>query len=468
VKNQKNQVNQYEYMKQKNHDQTEKSFSRRNFMKIGLAGLAGAVILERGYDYFTESKAKGKIVIVGGGAAGITMAAYLSDMLRYDDITIIEPNEIHAYQPGYTLIAADIFTPEEVLKPTVDLIPSQVKWIKGSVAELNPDNNYVLTSSNEKITYDFLVLVPGCQMDFNLVQGITRETLGEGNVHCIYDHNGAKLCRDAIKKLPDLKAGKLIFTDTYTKLKCGGAPKKICLITENYLRDHDFRNNFDIQYFCNQNELMTPKIYGDQLTDIFSEREVGVTYSHRLASVDTLAKKAVFDVLPEPSSKPVPVDANYEKVTVEYDFLHYVPPMSAPDFVKNSSLTEESKPGGWVKVDKETMVHVQYKNIISFGDVAGLPTSKTGAAIRLQAPIAAANMVELMEGKEPTGKYNGYSACPIVTEYGKVLMCEFGYDKELMPTIPWIDPGIERGIWWTLKVHGLKPMYYHGMLKGLM
>lgn len=446
----------------------KKSFSRRNFMKMGLAGLAGAVILERGYDYFTESKAKGKIVIVGGGAAGITMAAYLTDMLRYDDIIVIEPNQIHAYQPGYTLIAADIFTPEEVNKPTEDLMPSQVKWMKDSVVELNPDNNYVLTTKNGKVTYDFLVLVPGCQMDFNLVEGITRETLGEGNVHCIYDYKGAILCRDAIKKLPDMKEGKLIFTDTYTSLKCGGAPKKICLITEDYLRERELRDRFDIQYFCNENELMTPLIYGDRLAELYKQREVDAAYSHRLASVDTSARKAVFDILPKPSKKPVPADANYEKVTVDYDFLHFVPPMSAPDFVKQSSLTEESKPGGWVKVDKETMVHTQYKNIISFGDVSSLPTSKTGAAIRLQAPIAAANLVELMEGKEPTGKYNGYSACPIVTEYGKVLMCEFGYDKKLMPTIPFIDPGIERGMWWTLKVHGLKPMYYHGMLKGLM
>ena len=184
--------------------------------------------------------------------------------------------------------------------------------------------------------------------------------------------------------------------------------------------------------------------------------------------MDTSARKAVFDVLPKPSSQPVPADASYEQVTVDYDFLHFVPPMSAPDFVKNSPLADDSKPGGWVKVDKETMVHAQYKNIISFGDVAGLPTSKTGAAIRLQAPIAAANLVQLMEQKEPSGKYNGYSACPIVTEYGKVLMCEFGYDEKLMPTIPWIDPDVERGMWWTLKVHGLKPMYYHGMLKGLM
>ena len=445
MKQQKNQAGTY--------------FSRRNFMKLGLAGLAGAIILERGYDYLSESKAKGKIVIVGGGAAGITMAAYLSDMLRNPDVTIIEPNEMHAYQPGFTLIAADVFAPEEVIKPTADLVPGHVKWIKASVTELNPDNNSLLTSDNEKIQYDFLVLVPGCQMDFNLVPGITRETLGEGNVHCIYDYNGARVCRDALKKLPASAGGKLVFTDTYTKLKCGGAPKKICLITEDYLQRKDARGRFDIHYFANHKELMTPKVYGDRLTEIYKEKGIGVSYSHRLASVDTSAKKAVFDILPEPSLKPVPADAHYEQATVDFDFLHFVPPMSAPDFVKKSPLADDTKPGGWVKVDKGTMVHSKYKNVLSMGDVAGLPTSKTGAAIRLQAPIAAANLVEMMEGKEPAGKYNGYSACPIITEYGKVLMCEFGYDEKLMPTIPWLDPGVERGMWWTLKVHGLKPMY---------
>jgi sulfide:quinone oxidoreductase len=73
-----------------------------------------------------------------------------------------------------------------------------------------------------------------------------------------------------------------------------------------------------------------------------------------------------------------------------------------------------------------------------------------------------------MEGSAPTESYNGYTACPIVTEYGKVLMCEFKYDKVLDPTIPWLDPAVDRGMWWTLKRHGLKPMYYHGMLKGLI
>jgi sulfide:quinone oxidoreductase len=448
-----------------------RSFSRRKILKLGAAGLVGGLLMERSYDYFSESTAKAKIVIVGGGAAGITMAAYLSDMLRYVDVTLIEPNEIHHYQPGYTLIAADLFSPDEVAKKTAKLIPDHVKWLKDSVTELNPDHNSLATSSNGKIAYDFLVLVPGCQMDFNLVAGLSRESLGEGNVHCIYDFKGAALCRDAIKQLGVSRAGRLLFTNTYTKIKCGGAPKKICLITEDYLRKRGLRRNFEISYFANQNELMKPKVYGDRLIKIFGERDISVKYKHRMTSVDTSARKAVFELLPEPSANPIALDANYEKRVVDYDFLHFVPPMSAPDFVKNSPVSvpiDKNNQGGWVKVDKETLIHAKFKNIISLGDVAGIPTSKTGAAIRKQAPIAAANLVSIMEGKAPQLKYNGYSACPIITEYGKVLMCEFGYDDKLLPSIPFLDPALERGMWWMLKVHGLKPMYYQGMLKGLI
>ncbi len=439
---------------------------RRRFIKWGLAGLAGAVVLERAYDYLSESSVKARIVIVGGGTAGITMAAYLTDMLRYDDITIIDPNSEHYYQPGYTLIAGGVFEPEEVVRSTKSLLPRDVKWIQDSVTELNPDNNSLQTASHGRFSYDFLVLVPGCEMDFNAVKGVTREELGKDNVHCIYDFKGAIACRDGIRKLPDLKEGRLIFTDTYTKLKCGGAPKKICLMTEDYLRDRDLRSRFEIEYYANDNEIMKPKIFGDRLATIFKDRDVAVKFRHRLASVDGPARKAVFHILPKPSGSPLPADAKYEQVTVEFDLLHFVPPMSAPGFARNSDLVDTSKSGGWLAVNKDTLIHPKYRNIITFGDAAGLPTSKTGAAIRKQAPVAAANLLALINGKEPRAKYNGYSACPIVTEYGKVLMAEFGYDEKLMPSLPWFDPAMERGIWWALKVHGLKPMYFHGMLRG--
>ena len=445
--------------------------SRRKFIATGALGLGGLVVAERAWDYFSESNVKARIVIVGGGAAGITMAAYLSDKLRHDDITIIEPSEIHHYQPGYTMVAAGTFKPDEILKPTKSLIPRGVKWLKDKVVELEPDNNFVVTAQHGKVTYDFLVLVPGCESDFNEVEGISRETLGEGNVHTIYDFNGAVKCFEALQKLPAKKQGRLVFADTYTQLKCGGAPKKITLITEDYLKKHKSREGFQFDYFCNSTNLMTPAVFGDRLQEIYDERNVATHYRHRLVSVDTSAKKATFMVLEKPTQERLFMDAETDRITVDFDFLYFTPPMKTPAFVRNSPLaiTEGSlRHGGWAKVDNETLVQPDYRNIIILGDVAGLDTSKTGAAIRMQAPVAAANLVSIMEGKEPELKYDGYSACPIVTEYGKVLMCEFGYDKKLLPTVPFLDPAIERGMWWVLKAHGLKPMYYFGMLKGLM
>ncbi len=443
------------------------SISRRNFLKLSAAGLVGAVVIERSHAYVSQSKARAKIVIVGGGAAGITVAAYLAKMLRHVDITIIEPEAIHRYQPGYTLVAAGLMEPPELERSTSTLIPSGVTWLKDSVLELNPDRNRLAIAQAGVLSYDFLVVVPGCHMDFNLVEGISRQTLGEGNVHCIYDLQGAQRCRDAVKKLPAMKGGQLVFTDTYTKMKCGGAPKKIALLAESLLRAQKRRDGFDFTYFNNEKTLMKPKVYGDRLTAIYAERQIKTHYLHRLASVDTVAKTAVFHRLTEASSAVLPSGHALERIVVGFDFLHFVPPMRAPDCVRDSPLTtaEERPKGGWVTVDKNTLIHSRYKNVISLGDVAGTPASKTGAAIRMQAPVAAANLVSLMEGKEPAIKYNGYSACPIITEHGKVLMCEFGYDEKLLPTIPFLDPAVERGMWWTLKVHGLMPMYYHGMLK---
>src|SRR5690554_943073 len=304
--------------------------NRRKFITAGALGLGGLVVTGRAWDFMNESKVKAKVVIVGGGAAGITMSAYLSDKLRYDDITIIEPNTIHHYQPGYTMIAAGTFKPEEIIKPTEKIIPNDVKWLQDNVVELEPENNFVVTRNNGKIKYDFLVLVPGCDIDFSQIEGISKDTLGEGNVHTIYDYKGAVKCNQALEKMPAMKEGRLVFTDTYTKIKCGGAPKKITLITEDYLKRNDSRKGFQMDYFCNSTNLMTPKVFGDRLETIYNERNIDIHFKHRLVSVDTSAKKATFQILNEPTQERLHVDENTELVTVDFDFLHFTPPMGAP------------------------------------------------------------------------------------------------------------------------------------------
>jgi len=446
-----------------------KRVNRRTILKTGLLGAGGALLAYQAYDFARDSRARAKVVVVGGGSAGITMVARLQAMLHHPDITLIEPNAVHHYQPGYTLIAGNEFKPQEILMPEADLIPSRVKWLQDRVIELDPDHNALRTAANGRITYDFLVMVPGLQLNFDLVEGIDRASLGQGNAHCIYDFDGSIRCRDAILEASQKGAGRLVFTNTYTKVKCGGAPKKICLLAEESMQKTGARERFSIDFYSNSTNLMTPKVFGDKLAEIYAERDIRTHFLHRLKGIDTQIKEAVFEQIPAASLAPTPAGANYPEVKVSYDFLHFLPPMSAPDFVRDSPLPimEGSlRHGAWIDVDKHTMVHKRYANIISLGDCAGLPTSKTGAAIRMQAPIAAANLISLMEGKAPARHYNGYTACPIITERGKVLMCEFKYDKELDPTIPFLDPSVDRGMWWVLKRHGLKPMYYHGMLRG--
>lgn len=442
----------------------KKGINRRHFFKLmAAAGLVTAVGIYKAKEF--SSNAKGKIVIIGGGAAGISMAARLNDWLDEPDITLIDPSDRHFYQPGFTLIASGVYQPDEVWRKQEDCMPSGIKWIKDSVAAIDPNKNQVATKNNGKIAYDFLVLTPGLQTNWEKVEGITQATLGEGNAHSIYDFEGAQKTWKALQEFSKT-GGKAIYTDTYTKHKCGGAPKKICLLTDDYTRKQGTRDNADLYYYTASKELYDIPFFTPRLLKIYEERNIPINLNVRVKGVDTVAKQVHFEKIETVGDQKV-----YTPFIEDYDFLHFTPPMSAPDFVREAGLgwTEGKLAAeAWVMVDKETLVHKTYPNIISLGDVAGIPTSKTSAAVRKQVPIAAKNLISLMEGKEPEEKYDGYAACPIVTDYGHVLLCEFNYKKEPEISFPFnlIDTSKEQRAAWWLKVHILKPMYFYGMLNG--
>ena len=434
--------------------------TRRQF--FATAGAAGAgYLLYRGVRFqMPSSDARARVVIVGGGAAGISVAARLQRALSHPDITLIDPAPTHFYQPGFTLVAAGVFDKDAVHRAQSGLVPSKVRWIQDQVVEADPDHNRVITAAGGPVPYDFLVLCPGLQMNFDAIEGIRRESIGEGNAHCIYDYQGAQKCWPAIQAL-SRTGGRAIFSDTWTKFKCGGAPKKINLIADDLCRRAGMRCKVDFHYYCGVDHLFDAPVFKKRVDEIYVERGIPVAFNHRIQSVDTARHKATF----------VHKQGEDEtRVTVDYDFLHLVPPMSAPDFVRRSPLAVNPATGkseDWVPADKTTLVHARYRNVVTLGDVAGLPTSKTAAAIRAQAPLAAANLISLMEGRTPGLRYDGYTACPVVTEYGKVLMAEFGYDKKPAPTLPLLNPAREHAAGWWLKVHVLRPMYFDGMLKGL-
>lgn len=461
----------------------KKSFTmdRRTFLKAGIGGAAVLGIGAATVNYLSTVDVKGRILIIGGGAAGCSLASRLMRKIENPDITLIDPADRQYYQPGFTFIAAGIFQGDDVWKPQEKCIPKGVKWVKDYVVALDPQKQEARTSKGETYGYDFLVLTPGLQLNWDKVEGISQQTLGQGNAHCIYDFEGAKKTWPAIQEFVQ-KGGRGLFTDTYTKHKCGGAPKKICMLTEHLARKENRRDAVQLDYFCSEKALYDVPLYTPRLLQIYEERGINLDCNDRVVGIDTSAKKVYFEKhvketvmeMDEALGKEVEVEKdNVTPFVEDYDFLSFVPPQSAPDFVKQSGLSwTEGKlaKDGWVMVDQSTLVHQTYKNVVCFGDCAGIPTSKTSAAVRMQLPIVEKNLLSLMQGKEPTAIYNGYACCPIVTDYGHVLLCEFDYNKDADISFPFslLDMSKEQHAAWLLKRYFLKPMFFYGMIPGWM
>lgn len=394
-----------------------------------------------------------QIVIVGGGAAGITTAAQLLKKDKSLDIAIVEPSDKHYYQPGWTLVGAGVFTPEQTTREEKYFIPEGASWIKDYVSKIDPDNNTVSTKDGIEIKYNYLVVCPGIQLDWHLIKGLP-EALGKGGVTSNYSLKTATYTWELIQ---NFQGGNAIFTYPATPIKCAGAPQKIMYLAEDYFSNKSgVRNKTNVIYCNAAASIFGVPVYAETLNEIIATRGIEAKHKHNLKEIKADTKEAIFDVTTE---------EGVQELTLKYDMIHVTPPMSAPDFLKNSPLAVPDSPGGWVDVDKYTAQHKRYPNVFSLGDASSLPTSKTAAAIRKEAPAVVENLLKVMKSKEGNAKYNGYACCPLITGYDKTIMAEFDYDKKPTPSFP-IDQTKEHWSMWFVKKHVLPWLYWNRMLQG--
>ncbi len=388
-----------------------------------------------------------QVVIVGGGTAGITVAAQLCRSSNPPEIAIIEPSEKHYYQPIWTLAGAGVFPKEMSERDTKDVIPSGVVWVKDKVVRFDPENNNLTTETGKTIEYKYLVVAAGIQLDWDKIPGL-KESIGKNGVCSNYSYQTVGSTWESIR---NFKGGNAIFTQPGTSIKCGGAPQKICYLAEHYFRKSGVREKSTIVFTLPQGVIFVVKKYADALVGVAKRKGIDVKYQHNLIELRPEKKEAIFKK----------ADTE-EDIVMKYDMIHVTPPMSSPDFLKNSPLGNED---GWVDVKKDTLQHNRFENIFGIGDCSSLPTSKTAAAIRKQAPVLVNNLLSKINGAPLNDSYDGYTACPIVTGYGSLILTEFDYDKNPKETFPF-DQAQERYSMYALKAYVLPRMYWHGMLKG--
>ncbi len=390
-----------------------------------------------------------QVLIIGAGSAGLSVAAQLCKQANPPQVGIVDPAEKHYYQPLWTLIGAGVFPKEESQRDQSDYIPAGAEWIKEYVSSFDPDNNIVVLTNGEKISYDVLVVTAGIQIDWERIPGL-KESVGQpGSGVC--SNYSFDTVESTFKNIQDLKRGTAIFTHPATPIKCGGAPIKITYLASDYWTKHGVLNNISVKFIKGGPGIFAVKKYATSLTKVADRYGIERIWKHDLKELRPDKKEAVFQQM-----------ETGEEHIEKYDMIHVTPPMSAPDFIKNSPLAASS---GWVEVDKETTQHTRYANVFALGDCSNLPTSKTGAAIRKQAPVAVHNILAFLRGNALPDTYDGYTSCPLVTGYGSLILAEFDYDKKPKESFPF-NQAEERYSMYALKAYGLPRMYWHGMLKG--
>lgn len=433
------------------------ALSRRHWL-LGATGASAAMTLglqpqdSRAQPVVTQAH----IVIAGGGLGGIALANRLSKLLSGAKITLIDAKEIHNYQPGYTLVATGVWPVDKVIGHNADYHPAGMTWVKEMVAEFDPTANTVVTSGGQRIRYDYLVVATGTHQDWAQIEGMDVAAIGTNGLTSVYPSSEAAVATWAAMDAFRQKGGNAIMTLPATPLKCAGAPLKMTFMLRDRLARAGTLDKSKVTFYSALGNVFGIKVVNDNVLERWKTLGIDTEFTQKLKAIDIGGRRATF-VSPEGMSTEVP-----------YDFIHVVPPMRAPDAVKNSDLAWKAGPmaaGGWLEVDKATLQHKRFKNVFGIGDINGTPRGKTAATVKKSAPLVAQHLVDVIAGREPGQVFDGYTSCPLIVREGAAMLIEFDYDGRLTPSLPMIEP-LQAGFFgWLLKYRMLKPAYI-AVLKG--
>ncbi|MGM0450489.1 MAG: FAD-dependent oxidoreductase [Pseudomonadota bacterium] len=393
-----------------------------------------------------------QIVIIGGGAAGISVAASLLKRQRSLDIAIVEPSEVHSYQPGWTMVGGGVFSPESTRRPMASVMPERVSWYRTDAHRIDPENRQVSLGDGRVLGWRRLIVAPGLELDWGAIEGLSG-TLGCNGVTSNYRYDLAPYTWSLVQSM---KKGTALFSQPPMPIKCAGAPQKAMYLSCHYWQRQGRLENIDV-HFCNAGGVMfgVPE-YVPALEKYVAQYGIHTQFQNRLVAVDGPSRTAQFTVSGE---------GGEQVVERRFDMLHAVPPQKAPRFIADSGLGNE---GGWLDLDPETLQHRSYPAVFGLGDASGTPNAKTAAAVRKQAPVVAENLLATFSGDPMPAAYLGYGSCPLTVERGRIVLAEFGYGGELQPTFPkWINDGTKptRLAWW-LKAGQLPWIYWQLSLRG--
>ncbi len=436
-------------------DNLDFAATRRGFLGLAAGGAALATTAPAVQSSTVRTSAR--IVILGAGAGGASIANRLANRLDGAQITILDGRQQHWYQPGFTLVAAGLRPASYATSGTGDWLPRSVTWVQEYAAEIDPEANVVTTTGGQRLPYDYLIVSTGLELDWDAIEGFDMALVGPE--HGISAHYAspemAEVSWRALDKFTD-EGGMGLFGRPATEMKCAGAPVKICFLAEDIATRKGNRDRTQFIYNAQTTNLFGVPVVHHRVTQFMHERDIAYRYNHVLTAIDPGSKVATY-ATPDGD------------VQTEYDFINVVPPQRAPQVVRESGLAHPEMwlDQGWIDVDRGTLRHLRYANIFGIGDINGVPRGKTAASVKWHLPVVEDHLISEIQGREGTQIFNGYTSCPLITRIGRALLVEFNYGPDLQPSFPGVvSPLDELWVSWAMKVFALKPTY-NAMLRGV-
>lgn len=364
-----------------------------------------------------------KLLILGAGTAGTMMLNKLRKRLpsKEWEITIVDKDPRHYYQPGFLFVPFGIYSKEEIVKPKTQFFPKGIEAVWDEVVKVDPQEQRVYLKSHVPISYDLLLIATGCEPDPSETPGL-QEELWQRDVFSFYDYEGACKLAD---KLADWEGGELVINIADMPIKCPPAPLEFAFLAEAFFTQKGMREKVNITFVTPMSGAFTKPVASKMLEGLLKERNINVKADFYLERVDTEKKCIV----------------SYDDREVPFDLLVAIPVNKGACMIGDSELGDDDL--NYAETDKETLQSKQYPNIFIIGDATDLPASKAGAVAHFEGEILTDNIMDFLAGRPLSGRFDGHSNCFIETGYGKASVIDFNYDVQPLPgkfPIPGIGP----------------------------
>ena len=391
-----------------------------------------------------------EVVVIGGGNAGLSVAGRLG---RYGvkDVVVIEPRSHHRYQPIFSHVAGGTAKSSQAVRPQGQVTPKTATWMQDHVASVDPDRSAVDLSSGRRIFYDQLIVCPGIQKDFDTIPGLSAAL----STPSVSSHYEFEFIAKTSRLLKNVRKGTVVFTQPAGPATCAGASQKPMYLACDYWRSRGVLDDIRVIMVVPDDTVFGIPAIDRELERKIAEYGIELRCNTQLEEVDGDHQQLIIR------------RAGGEAERLSYDVLNVVPPQSAPDWLKSTSLSAEGDPSGFVEIDPHTLRHRRYGNVWALGDAAATLNSKSGGALREQAKVLARNIVAVMAGKQPSQRYSGYSVAPFTVSRSTVVFAEFDDKYRQKPTVPfWKGLARERRLTWMFDRHILPWVYWNLILKG--